>query len=102
VSASFHQTRMGQRFYEHTAPELVRQLTRLNDLLERALGDAPAPPIRERFVVTCVPTRDEAGDWFVVDREGEEAAVFGGAGPAGRRRANELARELEDEHRGDR
>ena len=32
----FHQTRMGQRFYEHTMPELVRQLTRLNDLLEKA------------------------------------------------------------------
>ena len=31
----FFQTRMGQRFYESTMPELVRQLTRLNDLLER-------------------------------------------------------------------
>ncbi len=30
----FFQTRMGQRFYESTMPELVRQLTRLNDLLE--------------------------------------------------------------------
>ncbi len=29
----FFQTRMGQRFYEHTMPELVRQVTRLNDLL---------------------------------------------------------------------
>ncbi len=33
----FFQTRMGQRFYENTMPELVRQLTRLNDLLERLL-----------------------------------------------------------------
>jgi hypothetical protein len=31
----FFQTRMGQRFFEHTMPELVRRLTRLNDLLER-------------------------------------------------------------------
>ena len=31
----FFQTRMGARFYEHTMPELVRQITRLNDLLER-------------------------------------------------------------------
>ena len=31
----FHQTRMGQRFYEHTMPELVRQLTRMNDLLKK-------------------------------------------------------------------
>lgn len=34
----FHQTRMGQRFYESTMPELVRQLTRLNDLLERVVA----------------------------------------------------------------
>ena len=31
----FHNTRMDQRFYEHTMPELVKQLERLNDLLER-------------------------------------------------------------------
>jgi len=31
----FFQTRMGQRFYESTLPELVRQITRLNDLLEQ-------------------------------------------------------------------
>jgi len=31
----FHETRMGQRFYERTMPELVRQLERLNDLLEK-------------------------------------------------------------------
>lgn len=33
--AEFHETRMGQRFYEHTAPEIAKQLERLNDLLER-------------------------------------------------------------------
>jgi hypothetical protein len=32
---AFFQTRMGMRHYEHTMPELVRQLTRLNDLVER-------------------------------------------------------------------
>ena len=31
----FFKTRMGQRFYEHTMPELVEQLERLNDVLER-------------------------------------------------------------------
>ena len=31
----FYKTRMGQRFYERTVPELVKQLARLNDLLER-------------------------------------------------------------------
>ena len=31
----FFQTRMGARFYEHTMPELVRQLERLNEVLER-------------------------------------------------------------------
>ena len=35
--APFHSTRMGQRYYEHTLPELVRQLTRLNDLAGRLL-----------------------------------------------------------------
>ncbi len=34
----FFQTRMGQRFYEHTVPELVRQLARLNELLERLVA----------------------------------------------------------------
>ena len=31
----FHQTRMGHIFFERTMPELVKQLTRLNDILER-------------------------------------------------------------------
>jgi hypothetical protein len=31
----FHQTRMGQQFYDRTVPELVRQLQRLNENLER-------------------------------------------------------------------
>jgi hypothetical protein len=31
----FYLTRMGARFYEHTLPELVRQLERLNQNLER-------------------------------------------------------------------
>jgi len=33
----FYKTRMGQVFYERTMPELVKQLERLNDLLERLL-----------------------------------------------------------------
>ncbi len=35
----FFQTRMGRTFYEHTAPELVRQLERLNANLERITND---------------------------------------------------------------
>ncbi len=31
----FHATRMGVRFYEHTVPELTRQLERLTAVLER-------------------------------------------------------------------
>ncbi len=34
----FFMTRMGQRFYEHTMPELVRQLAKLNELLERLVA----------------------------------------------------------------
>ncbi len=35
----FFQTRMGQRFYERTVPDLVRQLERLNANLERITND---------------------------------------------------------------
>ena len=31
----FFKTRMGHTYYEHTMPELVRQITRLNELLGR-------------------------------------------------------------------
>ena len=34
----FFQTRMGARFYEHTMPELVRQLEQLNELLDRIVA----------------------------------------------------------------
>ena len=44
---SFHLTRMGHTFYEATMPALVRELTRLNDNIERMLAvterDAKAP-----------------------------------------------------------
>jgi hypothetical protein len=35
----FYETRMGRRFYEHTVPELVRQLDRLNANLERITNE---------------------------------------------------------------
>ncbi len=31
----FFRTRMGQAFYERTMPELVKQIARLNELLEQ-------------------------------------------------------------------
>ena len=34
----FFKTRMGHTYYEHTMPELVRQITRLNELLERLVA----------------------------------------------------------------
>ena len=34
----FYRTQMGRRFYEATAPSLVRELTRLNDNLERLVA----------------------------------------------------------------
>ena len=37
----FHLTRMGVRFYEHTMPELVRQLDRLTMNLGRVPEAAP-------------------------------------------------------------
>ena len=38
MSVEFFQTRMGQRFYEHTVPELVRQSAKLNELLEQLVA----------------------------------------------------------------
>ncbi len=31
----FFQTRMGQRYYEHTVPELAKQIRQLNENLKR-------------------------------------------------------------------
>ncbi|EAU67355.1 hypothetical protein [Stigmatella aurantiaca] len=36
----FFQTHMGQRFYESTMPQLVRELKRLNDNVERLVAVA--------------------------------------------------------------
>ena len=36
--SDFYRTGMGHQFYEGTMPELVRQLTRLNDNLEKLNG----------------------------------------------------------------
>ncbi len=44
----FFRTRMGQRFYEHTMPELVRQLERLNELLERLVAAQERRPSQLR------------------------------------------------------
>jgi hypothetical protein len=33
----FYQTKMGRQYYEVTMPELVRQITRLNDMLALAV-----------------------------------------------------------------
>ena len=40
----FHTTRMGARFYEHAVPELVRQITRLNELLEKLVEQRDTDP----------------------------------------------------------
>ena len=40
----FYNTRMGHTFYEHTMPELVRQITRLNELLEQIAARLPKRP----------------------------------------------------------
>ena len=42
----FFQTRMGHTFYEHTVPELVRQLERLNELLERLIELQTNAPVK--------------------------------------------------------
>jgi hypothetical protein len=63
----FFQTPMGKRFYEHTLPELVKQLGRLADLGERALPlveavvrpaqpRASASPEAPSSAPTCAPS----------------------------------------------
>ncbi len=39
----FFQTRMGRVYYERTLPGLVRELTRLNETLERLADWLPVP-----------------------------------------------------------
>ena len=48
--ADFFSTVMGHRFFESTAPGLVRELTRLNDLLERLV-----------VAIERLPPADKAG-----------------------------------------
>ena len=40
----FFKTRMGHRFYESTMPNLVEQVTRLNELLERLVEKRESEP----------------------------------------------------------
>ena len=40
----FFRTAMGQRFYEHTMPALVKEMTRLNANLEAMLVHVTTPP----------------------------------------------------------
>ena len=44
----FYRTQMGHRFYDTTAPSLVRELARLNENIERLIAhierEAKAPP----------------------------------------------------------
>ena len=45
----FHRTVMGRDYYDRTLPELVRQITRLNDLVERLVAHLETkddPPCR--------------------------------------------------------
>ena len=44
----FFKTRMGQRYYERTMPELVEQISRLNELLERLVRRLEAADQEER------------------------------------------------------
>jgi len=44
----FFKTRMGQRYYERTLPELVEQISRLNELLERLVRRLEAADQEER------------------------------------------------------
>jgi hypothetical protein len=53
----FHLTRNGRLFYERTMPELVRQLGRMNELLERLVA---AQDARDREPGPAEPRSDQA------------------------------------------
>jgi hypothetical protein len=46
--SDFFKTRMGQQFYERTMPELVKQIGRLNELLERLVRQLEAADREDR------------------------------------------------------
>ena len=52
----FYRTQMGHRFYEATAPSLVRELARLNDNLERLLALVEREPTSEATKSEGEPT----------------------------------------------
>ncbi len=43
----FHETRYGQIFLEHQLPQLIKQLTRIADSLERVNSEEKKKPIEE-------------------------------------------------------
>lgn len=67
MAPEFHETRMGQRFYERTVPELVRQVERLADALERG---RPKP-------VESVPTSFEPGAQVYIESNPHHADASG-------------------------
>ena len=51
----FHLTRMGARYYEHTAPMLARELERLNNNLEKLLANVAAPAHADQSATSNTP-----------------------------------------------
>ena len=49
----FHLTRMGARYYEHTAPALARELERLNNSLEKLLAYVAPPTQADQTATTA-------------------------------------------------
>jgi len=69
----FHLTRMGRDFYDRTVPELVRQLQRLNENLERR---AAAPDLQQA-TADLVAAADRVLDVEIVPGSKATAAAFG-------------------------
>ena len=64
----FFKTRMGQRFYEHTMPEWVKELERLNDLLERPAAERDRPHLVESEIIGCYGCLPEnLSPWILTD-----------------------------------
>lgn len=67
MEPQFFQTRIGQRFYERTLPELVRQVERLADAMERSAPPELPPADSARSEPVAPPTFEPGSPVVIVE-----------------------------------
>ena len=89
----YFQTRMGQRFYERTVPELVRQVQRLASAME-GRGAKPAAPVPSQATPALERIALEELGIETLEERHSDRLDFHEIGVVGLRRALERAYEL--------